>query len=113
MGFALRASAFAVGLVSILFSIAPLPRGHADAVGYLINVTVRPGYNFPDANGALAYGYGVCDRVQKGDSYPAIVSAVSADFPAPDEYQSLYLIGQAVDELCPELIWQVRRAAAH
>jgi hypothetical protein len=29
------------------------PDGRADAVAYLINVTVRPGYNFANADDAL------------------------------------------------------------
>jgi hypothetical protein len=32
----------------------------ADSVAYLLNVTVRPGYNFANADDALAYGHGVC-----------------------------------------------------
>jgi hypothetical protein len=30
------------------------PSAQADAVAYLVNVTVRPGYNFASANDALA-----------------------------------------------------------
>jgi hypothetical protein len=31
---------------------------HADAVAYLVNVTVRPGYNFAGPDAALDYGRG-------------------------------------------------------
>jgi hypothetical protein len=38
---------------------------------------------------------------------------VKADFSTFDEYQASYLITQAVNELCPALIWQLRNSAAH
>lgn len=44
---------------------APLAR-RADNVAYLVNVTVRPGYNIPNADAALAYGYGICDKDRPG-----------------------------------------------
>ena len=31
---------------------------HADEVAYLVNVTVRPGYNFADANAAMPMAAG-------------------------------------------------------
>jgi hypothetical protein len=85
----------------------------ADAVAYLIGVTVRPGYNFPNADAALAYGNGICDKVEQGRPYAQIVGGVWADFNTNDEYQASYLISQAVNELCPALIWQLRNSAAH
>jgi hypothetical protein len=84
----------------------------ADAVAYLVNVTVRPGYNFANADAALSYGRGVCDAVTGGRSYAAVMGDVKADFATSDEYQASYLITQAVGELCPELIWQLRNSAA-
>ena len=36
-----------------------------------------------------------------------------ADFSSTDEYQGTHLISQAVNELCPELTWQLRNSAAH
>jgi Protein of unknown function (DUF732) len=85
----------------------------ADAVAYLVNVTVRPGYGFANADQALAYGYGICDKVAAGSGYPLIMSDVKADFGTSDEFQASYPIGQAVNELCPQLIWQLRNSAAH
>ena len=85
---------------------------HADAVAYLVNVTVRPGYNFANADAALSYGRGICDAVAGGRSYAAVMGDVKADFGTSDEYQASYLITQAVGELCPELIWQLRNSAA-
>lgn len=85
----------------------------ADAVAYLVNVTVRPGYNFPDSAAALSYGNDICGRVAAGLSFRTLVDDVTTDFASSDEYQASYLISQAVNELCPQLIWQLRNSAAH
>lgn len=39
-----------------IVGVATAPAAQADQVGYLVNVTVRPGYNFPNAQTALDYG---------------------------------------------------------
>lgn len=85
----------------------------ADATAYLLNVTVRPGYNFANADAALAYGHGICDKIARGDSYASIARDVKSDFQTADEYQATYLIGQAAQELCPSLIWQLRKSAGN
>ena len=85
----------------------------ADPVAYLVNVTVRPGYNFANADAALDYGLDVCGKVEQGRSYSQLVGDVWADFNTTDEFQASYLINQAVNELCPALIWQLRNSAAH
>ena len=85
----------------------------ADAVAYLVNVTVRPGYNFANADAALAYGHDICNKVASGRGYAAVISDVKSDFVTSDEYQVVYLINQAVNELCPALIWQLRNSAVH
>ena len=74
---------------------------------------MRPGYNFANADAALAYGHGICDKVEQGRTYPQIMGDVKADFNTDDEYQASYLITQAVNELCPALIRQLRNTAAH
>lgn len=84
----------------------------ADAVAYLVNVTVRPGYHFANADAALAYGHGLCDALAAGAGYPQLVSTIEHDFATTDEYQATYLLGQAANELCPAQIWQLRRSAA-
>ncbi len=106
------------GLLGTLLAIcagvvAPTPTVHADTVAYLVNVTVRPGYNFPDAATALEYGRGVCELVRSGIPFPRIVRDVMAEFHSADEYHGTYLISQAVNELCPELMWRLRNSAAH
>ncbi|MCV7172391.1 DUF732 domain-containing protein [Mycobacterium manitobense] len=85
----------------------------ADAVGYLVNVTVRPGYNFPNADAALAYGRGICDEIAAHRPYAQIIADIRADFRSTDEYQAAYLVNQAAGELCPAQIWQLRNSAAH
>jgi hypothetical protein len=84
----------------------------ADAVAYLVNVTVRPGYNFPNADAALAYGHGVCDKISAGEPYARIVEDIKTDFNTSDPYQGEYLTAQAVNELCPVQIWRLRNSAA-
>jgi hypothetical protein len=93
-------------------AVAMAPAAQADAVAYLVNVTVRPGYNFPNADAALAYGHSVCDRVAAGESYSQVMGEVKNDFNTSDEYQASYLITQSVGELCPAQIWQLRQSAA-
>jgi hypothetical protein len=94
---------------SAVFGAAP---AGADVVAYLVNVTVRPGYNFPNADAALGYGRSICDRVAAKTSYADLVNQVKADFRTTDYYQGAYLINQAVNELCPAQIWQLRQSAA-
>ena len=93
-------------------ALSALPSAHADDVAYLVNVTMRPGYNFPNADAALAYGHEICDRISSGSPYADSLAAIKADFSTNDDYQAVYLINQAVNELCPSLIWQLRRSAA-
>jgi hypothetical protein len=103
------AAVLLVGLSSI---VALAPPANADVVAYLVNVTVRPGYNFPNADAAIGYGNSICDRVAAKMSYAQLVEQVKADFNTADYYQGGYLINQAVNELCPAQIWQLRQSAA-
>lgn len=105
---AVLASAVALGGAALTTA----PAVTADAVAYLVNVTVRPGYNFANADQALAYGHGICDKIAQGEGYAALMGDVKADFNTSDEYQASYLISQAAQELCPSLIWQLRNSAA-
>ncbi len=93
--------------------VAPPGMASADAAAYLIGVTVRPGYNFPNADAALGYGYGICDKVVAGRTFGDVMGDVRGDFRIDDDYQASYLISQAVNELCPAQIWQLRKSAAH
>lgn len=98
--------------VAVLGAVIGAPHARADAVAYLINITVRPGYGFADADEAIAYGRGLCARIDSGQTYADIIASVKADFDNPDEYQASYLIAQAANELCPKLIRQLRSSAA-
>ena len=115
---ALRSNAMRWLLGAVLAGVAmvavvPLaPPANADVVAYLVNVTVRPGYNFPNADAAIGYGNSICDRVAAKMSYAQLVDQVKADFNTADYYQGAYLINQAVNELCPAQIWQLRQSAA-
>lgn len=100
------------GLLGVV-PVAVTPSARADVVAYLVNVTVRPGYNFANADAALSYGHGICDKVSQGRSYAQLMGDVKGDFNTSDEFQASYLISQAVNELCPALIWQLRNSAAH
>jgi hypothetical protein len=106
------AALVAVGLFhAAAFPHPPSARG--DAVAYLVNVTVRAGYNFANAGDPLAYRNGVCDNVAQGRGYAEITGEVKGDFQTADEFLASYLISEAVNELCPALIWQQRNSAAH
>jgi hypothetical protein len=107
LGTAALLLAVAVGAVA-----APTPPARADATAYVVNVTVRPGYHFADADHALAYGRRICDGVAAGTSYSETMNAIKSDFANPDDYQASYLIIQAVNELCPAQIWRLRQSAA-
>jgi hypothetical protein len=110
---ATSATAAVTAQILVLGAVAGAPASRADSIAYLVNVTVRPGYNFPDAASALKYGYGLCDRVAQGLPFAQLVSNTMADFSSTDEYQANYLISQAVNELCPQLIWYLRNSAAN
>ncbi|KKC02428.1 DUF732 domain-containing protein [Mycobacterium nebraskense] len=102
----------ALALAGALLLAVP-PNAHADVVAYLLNVTVRPGYHFADADAALVYGHGICDKISRGRSYAEVMADVKDDFNTSDEFQASYLISQAVNELCPALIWQLRKSASN
>jgi hypothetical protein len=99
--------------VAAVVAAVNAPSVAADTVAYLLNVTVRPGYNFANADAALSYGQGICGKISQGRSYAQVMSDVKNDFTTSDEYQASYLVSQAVNELCPALIWQLRNSAAH
>lgn len=96
----------------LLAALTTAHQAHADDVAYLVNVTVRPGYIFASADDALNYGRGICGKVAAGQSYPQLLADIMADFRTSEEYQATYLSNQAVNELCPALIWQLRNSAA-
>lgn len=108
LAFTTAAAAVATAASAVVLA----PTAQADVVAYLVNVHVRPGYNFPNADAAIGYGNTICDRVAGKMSYAQLVDQVKADFHTADYYQGAYLINQAVNELCPAQIWQLRQSAA-
>lgn len=103
-----------VGALAALSTVGLLaaPPAHADNVAYVVNVTLRPGYNFPHADAALAYGHGICAQITSGVSYGQLINTIKYDFATTDEFQASYLISQSAQELCPAEIWQLRQSAA-
>ncbi|OBJ67825.1 hypothetical protein A5643_15070 [Mycobacterium sp. 1274756.6] len=93
-------------------ALAAAPAADGDPLGYLINITTRPGYDFASSDEALRYGYGLCDQIAGGKEYSELAAEIKDRFRTDDEYDAAYLIGQATQELCPHLIWQVRESAA-
>jgi hypothetical protein len=104
-------TSMAAALATAAAAVTLAPPAGADSVAYLVNVHVRPGYNFPNAEAAIGYGNTICDRVAAKMSYAQLVDQVKADFRTTDYYQGAYLINQAVNELCPAQIWQLRQSA--
>lgn len=101
-----------VGILSALAPVGSAAVAHADELGYLINITVRPGYHFPGPDAAVAYGYGICDKIHQGVSYGPLLAGIMTDQATDDEYQAAYLVNQAAEMLCPAEIWQLRQSAA-
>jgi hypothetical protein len=89
------------------------PQAHAKPapeVEYMYNVEVRRHYDFPN-NDAIGYGYGICGKVGAGEGYAQVMGDVKHDVSPNDEFAANYLVSYAVDNLCPEHIWQLRNSA--
>ena len=78
---------------------------------YTYDVVVRRHYDFPN-NDAISYGYGVCDKVTRGEGYSQVMGDVKNDVIPNDEFAANYLVSYAVGILCPAQIWQLRKSAA-
>jgi Protein of unknown function (DUF732) len=111
-----KAKKFAGAVAAAVFcagvALPAAPQAGADVGVYLLNVTVRPVYHFGGAQPALDYGYGICDKIRGGEGFPQLVADLKTDFDTRDEFTASYLLSQATQELCPELIWQLRNSAA-
>jgi hypothetical protein len=105
-----------IGLFGGLLVTSPRARaGLAPAEQvYLYDVIFRrPDLHWASADAALAYGYGICDKVRQGRPYAQIAGDFKADLQTSDEYLASYVISDAAQQLCPELIWQLRNSAAN
>jgi hypothetical protein len=83
----------------------------APEVEYTYNVIVRRHFDFPN-NDALGYGFGICDRVARGESYPQVMGEVKNDVQPNDEQSANYVVSYAVGILCPAQLWALRNSAA-
>jgi len=95
------------------FLLTSAPQAHAapnPEVEYVYDMTVRRQYSFPN-NDALAYGHGVCDKVGQGEGYGQVMGDVKRDVTPNDQFAANYVVGYAVNLLCPDLIWQLRNSA--
>lgn len=118
-----RRSRFCAAAVCLAIGApGPIPVAHADPEyppepskvwSYLIGVTTRPGYNFANADDALTYGFGICDKVSQGQSYAQIMADVERDLGTDVDFQASFLVAEAVQELCPAWIPQLRSSAVH
>jgi hypothetical protein len=71
---------FVVTMGALMIAAASMAApARADVTAYLVNVTVRPGYNFANADAAIAYGQGICDKIASGRSYAQIMGDVKSD----------------------------------
>lgn len=77
---------------------------------FLYNVSVRRQYNFPN-NDPVGHGHTICDRVRSGEGYGQVMGDVKRDVTPSDESATNYLVSYAVNLLCPELIWKLRKSA--
>jgi hypothetical protein len=98
-------------------SLALVPRAYANPapeVEYVYDVMVRRhDYNFANPADAVNYGYGICDKMGRGEGYAQVIGDVKNDIRPNDEFAANYLISYAVNLLCPAQIWQLRNSAAH
>lgn len=83
----------------------------APEVEYVYDVMVRRHYSFQNAAEAINYGYGICNKVSRGDSYAQVMTDVKGDVNPSDEFAAGYLVSYAVNLLCPAQIWQLRHTA--
>ncbi|MDQ2636449.1 MAG: DUF732 domain-containing protein, partial [Actinomycetota bacterium] len=86
MKLASKLAGAAIATAGAAAAMVVAPAANADVVAYLVNVHVRPGYNFPNADAAIGYGNTICDRVAAKMSYGELVDQVKADFHTADYY---------------------------
>jgi hypothetical protein len=110
-----RSAVLAATLLSPVLGIAvDPPQAQAvpgPEVEYTYNVIVRRHFDFPNSD-AIGYGYGICDKVTRGESYGAVMGDVKNDVMPNDEASANYVVSYAVGILCPAQLWQLRNTAA-
>jgi hypothetical protein len=110
-----RNTVVAVTAVAVAFGgLVQLPSAHAvpgPEVEYTYDVIVRRHFDFP-GNEAIGYGYGICDKVTRGERYGDVMSEVKRDVFPNEEQSANCVVSSAVGILCPGQIWQLRNSAA-
>jgi hypothetical protein len=102
-----------ISAAAALGGLPSVPQAYAapnPEVEYVYDMTVRRQYGFPN-NDALAYGHGICDKVGQGEGYGQVIGDVKRDVTPNDQFAANYVVGYAVNLLCPELISQLRESA--
>jgi hypothetical protein len=94
-------AAVVVGSVTLALvpraSAAPAPE-----VEYVYDVMARRHYNnFANPTEAVDYGYGICDKVTRRDSYAQVMGDVKNDTAPNDEFAANYLVSYAVNLFAP------------
>jgi hypothetical protein len=89
---------------------APAAAAPDPQVEYVYDVVARRHYGFPNGD-ALAEGYGICDKVRRGEGYGQVMGEVKSEVTPSDEFAANYLVSYSVQLLCPDLIWQLRNSA--
>jgi hypothetical protein len=84
----------------------------APEIEYTYDVTVRRQYTWPPGTDPVSYGHSICDKVTGGTSYAQVMGDVKNDVSPNDEFAANYLVSYAVNLLCPEQLWQLRKSAA-
>jgi hypothetical protein len=79
-------------------------------IEYTYNVIVRRHFDFPN-NDAIGYGFGICDKVGRGEPYAKVMGDVKNDVFPNDEQAANYVVSYAVGILCPAQIAQLRNSA--
>jgi hypothetical protein len=105
----LAASTFSAVTPGMVARVRAAP---APEIEYTYDVTVRRQYNWPAGTDPVGYGHSICDKVTQGASYAQVMGDVKNDVTPNDEFASNYLVSYAVNLLCPEQLWQLRRSAA-
>lgn len=109
---AVSGMAIACALGAVASTLAPPASAvPGPEIEYTYNVIVRRHFDFPN-NDAIGYGFGICDKVGRGEPYAKVMGDVKNDVFPNDEQAANYVVSYAVGILCPAQISQLRNSAA-
>ncbi len=108
---AVAGMAIACALGAVASTLAPPASAvPGPEIEYTYNVIVRRHFDFPN-NDAIGYGFGICDKVGRGENYAKVMGDVKNDVFPNDEQAANYVVSYAVGILCPAQIAQLRNSA--